>query len=77
MVFFGGTFYCCLATAVGRHISMVQNQNLWKTYVRATICAALFIFCIAGKYWYCVRYNQRVSPQGYKSNVALPSGLHL
>ena len=49
LVFLGGTLYCCIATAVGRHISIVHNQKLWKTYIRAMICVALVVFCIVGK----------------------------
>ena len=49
MVFIGGTFYCCIATAIGRHISIVHDEKLWKTHIRAMICVALVIFCIVGK----------------------------
>ena len=56
-MFLGGTFYCCMATAVGRHISIVHNQKLWKTYIRLVMCIALVVFCIIGKLYYQCDYT--------------------
>ena len=54
LVFLGGTLYCCLETALGRHISIVYKHSLWKTYIRTAICVALIVFCIVGKLCYYI-----------------------